>query len=866
MPPPGSPCTLYIGPRPTVPPPPPHTHCPHTEPPPPTAPTSPPRPQHPYPTSPPPKGASANGFCVGGGGTLRVLTGGSPARPRPRRTGDPRNVSCVVVEHPNEKGDACETLHNTEREGLQLSTAPTSSLSNHQVSCVVAPPHHPSSPLPSVRFRSGIAHSNQHAMDSHAQRAATPGSCGTSDAAAGPGLPPAQWAASCPCPSSSPEHPAARPPAFGGPSPQFYLDPIEGDIQDVYGAHNLPSLLVQLDDALRTDPQGDALVHVLQTCSSVLSHESQPKVCTPQDRALEACQGVLYHLLSLQMASAFSRGFPGSDGAQRVRAQPGTLRSKGGGRVVQGLHACVQECALDDLFPLAYFLASCVGVLMEHAQRAQAEVGVMSMHWSVLQEKLRSACGVLDGLGATSPTYGDAFDLSGWMEGLATAGAMSSEFSDGTAADAGANDGGDRAVGHDIDEDDFAEEVARQSLVAQILEENAAACGQDVPGHCGSLTALTIGDWSTIGEGGARAIAEYCTSLTSLTIGDRNKIGEGGAGAIGERCTSLTSLTIGDHNKIGEAGARAIAEHCTSLTSLTISDDNNISEGGSRAIGDHCPFLTSLSIGNWHNIGDAGTRVIAERCTSLTSLTIGSRNNVGEDSMRAIGEGLTSLTYLTIGDNNNIGEVGARAIGERCTSLTSLTIGDDNNISRGGVQSIAEHCTSLTSLAIGSDNNIYEIGARAIGEHCTSLTSLTIGANNHIDDAGWRAIGEHCTSLRSLTIDHNNKSGNGGARAIAENCTSLTSLTIGAWNKLGEGGARAIGDNCTSLTSLTIGCDNDIGTAGSRAIGKHCTSLTSLSIGFDNNIGEDGARAIGEHCTSLTCLTLGSRNNIGSGA
>ena len=236
--------------------------------------------------------------------------------------------------------------------------------------------------------------------------------------------------------SSSPWSPTTQP-MSDGPAPQRPPDPIDEEIEDMYEYSDWPSVVLQLDQALRKDEEGKALIEVLQTCKSVLAHKSEPKV-RMQDRAVQASQGVLDHLLASQMASAVSQ-------AGHALPEHGTLRSKGRGHVVQDLDACVQGCAPQDLFPLAYFLASCVSSLVEKAQEVRADIEMMSSNWRVLQEKLQSACGVVNILASNSPPCGDAFDLGAWMKGLVPEpkhrGTTSSKFSDGIAANAVTNDG-----------------------------------------------------------------------------------------------------------------------------------------------------------------------------------------------------------------------------------------------------------------------------------------------------------------------------------------------------------------------------------------------------------------------------------------
>ena len=231
----------------------------------------------------------------------------------------------------------------------------------------------------------------------------------------------------------------------GGPTWQPPTGRFDGDIKDAGGPISLPSLLVQLDQTVRQDPSGEALVQVLQTCEYVLSLKSEPKVRV-QDRAVEATQGVLKHLLSSKMAFAFGKGV--QDGRavepQRAPGRHGTLRPTGCGRVLQDLYACVQGCALQDLFPLAYCLTSCVSDLAEKVQEVQADLRVMSTNWSILHQKLQHACRAFNSVASDSPVCGDAFDLETWMQGLvpeAEYHGASMKFSDGIAANAGT--GGD---------------------------------------------------------------------------------------------------------------------------------------------------------------------------------------------------------------------------------------------------------------------------------------------------------------------------------------------------------------------------------------------------------------------------------------
>ncbi len=187
--------------------------------------------------------------------------------------------------------------------------------------------------------------------------------------------------------------------------------------------------------------------------------------------------------------------------------------------------------------------------------------------------------------------------------------------------------------------------------------------------------------------------------------------------------TNLTSLNL-YNNSIGEAGARAIADHLTKLTSLNL-DFNDIGEVGARAIAEHLTNLTSLNL-YYNNIGEAGAQAIANRLTNLTSLDLNS-NKTGEVGARAIADRLTNLTTLTLADNN-IGDTGARAIADRLTKLTSLNLAG-NKIGDAGARTIANRLTKLTSLNLAG-NKIGDAGARTIANRLTKLTSLNLYNNN----------------------------------------------------------------------------------------------------------------------------------------
>ncbi len=391
--------------------------------------------------------------------------------------------------------------------------------------------------------------------------------------------------------------------------------------------------------------------------------------------------------------------------------------------------------------------------------------------------------------------------------------------------------------------------------------------------HLTGLTSLNLSS-NSIGDDGARAIAEHLTGLTSLNLSS-NSIGDDGARAIAEHLTGLTSLELG-FNTIGVDGTRAIAEHLAGLTSLNLAF-NAIGDDGTRAIAEHLTGLTSLELG-FNTIGVDGTRAIAEHLTGLKSLDLGF-NTIGNDGARTIAEHLTGLRSLNL-NSNSIGADGARAIAEHLAGLTSLDLGfnsigvdgayaiaehltglswlnlNNNSIGNDGARTIAEYLTGLTSINLWS-NSIGDDGARAIAEHLTGVTSLDLG-NNLIGVDGARAIAEHLTGLTSLELS-SNSIGDDGARAIAEYLAGVTSLDLGN-NSIGVDGARAIAEHLTGLTSLNLS-SNSIGVDGARAIAKHLAGLTSLELS-NSSIGVGGARAIAEHLTGLTSLELGS-NSIG---
>ena len=123
----------------------------------------------------------------------------------------------------------------------------------------------------------------------------------------------------------------------------------------------------------------------------------------------------------------------------------------------------------------------------------------MSANWSVLQERLRSACGVLGSLASGSRAFGEAFHLGAWMEGLVPEarhrGATSSKFSDGIAANAATPDGELPAPKH-FYPPDYRPRRFLEALEGLALEDadqywRCCACDvitKDLERHCATAT------------------------------------------------------------------------------------------------------------------------------------------------------------------------------------------------------------------------------------------------------------------------------------------------------------------------------------------------------------------------------------------
>ena len=215
--------------------------------------------------------------------------------------------------------------------------------------------------------------------------------------------------------------------------------------------------------------------------------------------------------------------------------------------------------------------------------------------------------------------------------------------------------------------------------------------------------------------------------------------------------THLRSLLLPGQS-LGEAGARAIAERLTSLTTLDLGD-NNIGEAGARTIAERLTGRTTLNL-RYNNIGEAGARAIAERLTGLTTLNL-RYNNIGEAGARAIAERLTGLTTLNLW-YNNIGEAGARAIAERLTGLTTLNL-KNNAIGLPGIRAIAGKLELLVDLDVESPTSgqgFGVAGAEAIAAGLKKLQRLNVAFNN-IGDAGARAIALSLRQLKTLDLREN---------------------------------------------------------------------------------------------------------------
>ncbi|MEO1610558.1 MAG: COR domain-containing protein [Pseudomonadota bacterium] len=187
---------------------------------------------------------------------------------------------------------------------------------------------------------------------------------------------------------------------------------------------------------------------------------------------------------------------------------------------------------------------------------------------------------------------------------------------------------------------------------------------------------------NSIGEGGARAIANGLPALTVLNVAN-NQIGAPGAEIIATRLTGLTTLDISG-NYIGESGAKAIASRLTRLTALDISG-NRIGDIGAKAIANGLKELTVLYISN-NRISDTGAEAIAKR-SGLNALKI-ENNKIRNTGAQAIASGLTNLVTLKI-ENNRIRDEGAQAIAKKLTKLATLKIGN-NRIGYDGAKAIFE--------------------------------------------------------------------------------------------------------------------------------------------------------------------------------
>jgi small GTP-binding protein len=258
--------------------------------------------------------------------------------------------------------------------------------------------------------------------------------------------------------------------------------------------------------------------------------------------------------------------------------------------------------------------------------------------------------------------------------------------------------------------------------------------------------------------------------------------------------TSLRRLALPGHS-VGEAGARAIAENLPQLYTLYLGA-NSVGEAGARAIAENLRQLHTLNLGA-NNVGDAGACAIAEKLSRLHTLHF-SRNKVGDVGARVIAENLSQLHTLNLWDNS-VGEAGAQAIAQNLPLLHILYL-SHNNVGKAGAQAIAQNLPLLHTLYL-SHNNVGKAGAEAIAQNLPLLHTLDLSHNN-AGNAGARVIAQNLPRLHILYLSHN-KVGEAGARAIAENLRQLHTLYLGN-NNLTDTAVRFLVDGLPHLQRISV--------------------------------------------------------------
>ena len=664
-------------------------------------------------------------------------------------------------------------------------------------------------------------------------------------------------------PTSSPLPPMHLPRLNGEPSPDPQWDGLDEHIKEVYGSGNLQSLLVQIDQAMRDDSDGEALVQVLQTCESVLSRRAEPKG-RMLDRAVAATQSVLQHLLSAQMGAAFAHG------VQDVGAVGhGTLRSKGRGPVLQALYASVQGCALQDLFPFAYFLASCACDLAKKAQAAQAELEVMSAHWGVLQKKLQSTCGILDSLASSSPTCEDTFDLRSWMKGLACEvghrGTTLSKLSDGIAANAeGAH--GKLPAAKQFYRPDYRPPPFLEALKGLALEDADQYSGcckcdviiKDFEKHC-KLTHGPCVRWQpTVGDIVRKAVefAAQCrddptkqqacegledddiyalyvyTMETEISSKVHAAMSRDAPAADEQKWRpiichiqralsrlpphSLTPLYRSIDCKVtGYEEGRFVVWHPFSAATANPNVIKEVVQGGSLFIlrpseesqGHLIDFLSEFEMEKEVLFSHNTWLRVQQKLTDRTKRFLAEHMGMDWDTMKELDVyELHEVTEDSARQEHALQQQkAARLLAERASS------------------SLVEHLLDGNHAACMQD---IRDGAEVQQEHeGTSLLAL----------AAMRDMGGVCAAmaprLQSITIARKSPAAGAISEVFPHLPEGLASLAIGAGHRVGEAGALAIVSQGQSLRSLRIGLDNGLGLEGIKQVLRGCRLLEDISIG-----------------------------------
>ena len=114
----------------------------------------------------------------------------------------------------------------------------------------------------------------------------------------------------------------------------------------------------------------------------------------------------------------------------------------------------------------------------------------------------------------------------------------------------------------------------------------------------------------TLGNNGAKALAQSCRSLVGINLRGCNSLGDAAVEALCTQCPCLTSLGLSGCDLITDMSLSTVGTNVGSrLVSLDVSECHDLTDAGMLWIARHCPRLRTLLVVDCGNFTDAAVMV-----------------------------------------------------------------------------------------------------------------------------------------------------------------------------------------------------------------------------------------------------------------